>query len=52
MFLRNGVDFQLHGVISQKIEFFIPTAVRTSNPTSTAGACEQVVEENIWTEER
>jgi hypothetical protein len=27
----------LHGVISQKIEFFITTAVRTSNPRSSKG---------------
>jgi hypothetical protein len=29
MFFRNG----LHGVISQKIELFAATAVRTTNPT-------------------
>jgi hypothetical protein len=27
----------LHGIISQKIELFITTAVRTSNPTETVG---------------
>jgi hypothetical protein len=33
IFLQTVVDFQLlHGVISQKIELFITTAVRTSNP--------------------
>jgi hypothetical protein len=35
IFLRNiGLTFNgLHGVISPKIELFITTAVRTSNPT-------------------
>jgi hypothetical protein len=35
IFLRNVDELTfngLHGVISQKIELFIPTAVRTSNP--------------------
>jgi hypothetical protein len=30
MFLRNVVDFELHGVTSQKIEIFITTAVTSS----------------------
>jgi hypothetical protein len=33
MFLRNVGFKGLHGVISQKIELFITTTVRTSNPT-------------------
>jgi hypothetical protein len=34
MFLWNWLTFnRLHGVISQKIELFITTSVRTSNPT-------------------
>jgi hypothetical protein len=32
-FSETSVGFQLHGVVSQKIQFFIITAVRTSNPT-------------------
>jgi hypothetical protein len=33
MFLLNKIFNGLHGVITQKIEFFITTAVRISNPT-------------------
>jgi hypothetical protein len=34
MFLRNVFDFNgLHDIISQYIELFITTALRTSNPT-------------------
>jgi hypothetical protein len=34
-FARKSVDFNgLHGIISKKTELFIPTAVRTSGPTS------------------
>jgi hypothetical protein len=33
-YVRRLIFNGLHGVISQTIEFFITTAVRTSNPTS------------------
>jgi hypothetical protein len=31
---ETSVDNGIHGVISQKMELFITTAVRTSNPTN------------------
>jgi hypothetical protein len=43
---------RLHGIISQKTELFIVTAVRNSNPTQTEGVGEQVAEKNIWIQKR
>jgi hypothetical protein len=38
---------ELQGFISQKIEIFITTAVRTSNPTQIESVCEQDDKKNI-----